>query len=492
MYLRSLKISLAGLRRQGLIREWHDREIIPGEEWEESIDENLATAEIILPLVSPSFINSDYAFEKEMKRALERHERGEARVIPVIVRPTDWEWSPLAKLQALPKNAKPITTWPNADEAWLDVVRGIRKAIERPAGQPITNEWDVGRRIERYERAYYDQLRRAMSRYPTILDSFPYFFKGCNHMVIVLGSDGVVVIHREAEQDSFEFRDRSNQRVADIISGPDIEVHAEAEYTYPEDEGPSRWKFFSGHFEMETGELARADEWLGFKLVEVIPGIEIDAYDEDSAKEQAESDVATFVNAHIMGVQVEQEQPAETRDRVSAELEAAINEFEMVLARDLPEETLQQYLSIERNRILLEPSAVTITPQVSISTRYVADFVVEVPGQRYVLVEIERATCDLFTRNDNFSAAVNNALGQVEQWINLIRDHPSQFRDETMLGIREPQGWVIIGRRNNMTDRQQRLLEGRNARLRDITIFTYDDLLNKARQHLRNLRELST
>ena len=108
-FLDELKTWLVGLRRQGLIEEWHDREILAGQEWEKAIDENLHTSEIVLLLVTPTFMNSDYAYEKEMSRALERHERGEARVIPIIVRPTDWEWSPFSKLQALPKDAKPIT-----------------------------------------------------------------------------------------------------------------------------------------------------------------------------------------------------------------------------------------------------------------------------------------------------------------------------------------------------------------------------------------------
>jgi TIR domain len=128
-YLDELQISLSGLRRQGLIEEWHDREILAGQQWEKAIDNNLETSEIILLLVTPAFMSSDYVYEKEMSRALQRHERGEACVIPVIVRPADWEWK-LGHLQALPKDAKPITRWLDQDEAWLDVVRGIRKAVK--------------------------------------------------------------------------------------------------------------------------------------------------------------------------------------------------------------------------------------------------------------------------------------------------------------------------------------------------------------------------
>ena len=71
-----------------------------------------------------------------MKRALEKHEAGEVRVIPVIIRPVDWSGAPFSKLQALPKDAKPVTSWSNRDEAWTDVARGIRKAVEEITANP--------------------------------------------------------------------------------------------------------------------------------------------------------------------------------------------------------------------------------------------------------------------------------------------------------------------------------------------------------------------
>src|SRR5215218_4835112 len=129
-HLNDLREWLRGLERQGLIEWWHDRQIVPGWEWEEAIDKNLRIADVILLLVTPAFMASDYVYEKEINRAIERHERDEARVIPIIVRPSDWKWAPFGTLQALPKDAKPITTWPNRDVAWLDVVEGLRRAVE--------------------------------------------------------------------------------------------------------------------------------------------------------------------------------------------------------------------------------------------------------------------------------------------------------------------------------------------------------------------------
>ncbi len=125
-----LAVHLAILKRQGKIRPWHDRQITGGQEWAGEIDDNLDAADVILLLVSPTFVASDYFWDKELKRALERHEAGEARVIPIILRPVDWTDAPFAKLQALPKNAKPVTTWANRDEAFLNIAEGLRAVIE--------------------------------------------------------------------------------------------------------------------------------------------------------------------------------------------------------------------------------------------------------------------------------------------------------------------------------------------------------------------------
>lgn len=121
---------LSLLQRQGFIKGWHDREITAGTEWKGEIDEHLNSARVVLLLVSADFLASDYCWDVEMKRAMERHELKEARVIPVILRDVDWHASPFGKLQALPRNGKPVTSWPNEDEAFADIARGIRRALE--------------------------------------------------------------------------------------------------------------------------------------------------------------------------------------------------------------------------------------------------------------------------------------------------------------------------------------------------------------------------
>jgi hypothetical protein len=120
---------LSTLKRQGYIETWHDRRIRPGQEWAGQIDQHLERAQVILLLVSSYFLASDYCYDKEMARAFERRKTGEAQVIAVILRPCDWTETPFSELQCLPTDAKPVTSWSNRDEAFLDVARGIRKTV---------------------------------------------------------------------------------------------------------------------------------------------------------------------------------------------------------------------------------------------------------------------------------------------------------------------------------------------------------------------------
>ncbi len=124
-----LETHFATLKREGAIRTWHDRRIGAGREWQGEIDQHLESANLILLLISPDFIGSDYCFDREMGRALERHRAGEARVVPVILRPTDWQTADFAHLQAIPRDGKAITKWRNRDEAFVEVVRGLRSVV---------------------------------------------------------------------------------------------------------------------------------------------------------------------------------------------------------------------------------------------------------------------------------------------------------------------------------------------------------------------------
>lgn len=130
-YRKDFETYLALLKRQGLIEIWTDRKILAGSSWEKEISENLESADLIIPLISPDFIASDYSYEIEMARAIEKHDSQSALIIPVIIRPCAWKNSPFVNFQALPHEGKPISTWNDKDEAWLSVYEGIANVCEK-------------------------------------------------------------------------------------------------------------------------------------------------------------------------------------------------------------------------------------------------------------------------------------------------------------------------------------------------------------------------
>ncbi len=131
----SLRDELAGhlkiMERRKVIRAWHDRRIVPGQKWDLEIDSQLETADLVLLLISSDFINSDYIWGHELERALKRHRDGTANVVPVLLRSVDITDAPFATLQGLPTDLRAVTSWPNRDEAWTDVAKGIRRTVEQ-------------------------------------------------------------------------------------------------------------------------------------------------------------------------------------------------------------------------------------------------------------------------------------------------------------------------------------------------------------------------
>jgi hypothetical protein len=149
---------LSPLRRSALIEIWHDRRISPGAELDTEIDQHLGAADLVLLLISPDFINSDYCYRREMRLALRRHAKGQARVIPIILRPVDWGRTPIGRLLATPRDAKPVTTWHRRDDALLDVATSVRRAAEeittqrtatapKPTAASTTNRLAVKERV---------------------------------------------------------------------------------------------------------------------------------------------------------------------------------------------------------------------------------------------------------------------------------------------------------------------------------------------------------
>lgn len=131
-----LETHMAMLKRQAVISAWHDRRIVAGSELDGEINVNLERAGVILLLVSPYFLASNYCYDVEMRRAMERHAAGEARVIPIIVDPCDWHVAPFGKLLALPEDGKPISKFPNMHDAFLQITKEIRRVASLTGDNP--------------------------------------------------------------------------------------------------------------------------------------------------------------------------------------------------------------------------------------------------------------------------------------------------------------------------------------------------------------------
>jgi TIR domain len=128
-YRDRLETSLKTLERQGLISSFHDRRIPPGDILDHAISSEMERADIILLLVSSDFLASDYCMDREMVRALERQKMGAARVIPIILRPCDWQQTELKDLKALPEDGRPVSKFPDLDDAFFQITTGIRQAV---------------------------------------------------------------------------------------------------------------------------------------------------------------------------------------------------------------------------------------------------------------------------------------------------------------------------------------------------------------------------
>lgn len=131
-----LKAHLSALVRQAKIQLWQDRAMEAGTKWDDQIKQQLEESDIILLLISSRFMASGYINDVELKRALERDKEGSVRVIPIILKPTDLEGTEISRLQALPKDAKAISKWPDEDDAYLNIVQGIRRVVDTLWQQP--------------------------------------------------------------------------------------------------------------------------------------------------------------------------------------------------------------------------------------------------------------------------------------------------------------------------------------------------------------------
>lgn len=128
--MNDVRRQLVGYDRRNVIRKYFDRMIPAGKQWKDAIDADLRRADVILLVISPYFLESDYCYDTEMPEALRRHDNGDARVIPIILTTCLWQEEPFGKLQALPRDAKPLDTWPNRNEGAANVAEGIMRVVK--------------------------------------------------------------------------------------------------------------------------------------------------------------------------------------------------------------------------------------------------------------------------------------------------------------------------------------------------------------------------
>lgn len=159
LHLAELRKQLIMLQREKFIEEWYDGKLVPGEKWNEIIRQQCAAADIMLCLISSDFFNSEYSWNTEVRLALDARLRGTLEIIPIIVRPVDWEHSIFGTLQVLPSGAKPITEWPSMDGAWLDVAKGLRRTVNNLAHKRLTQ------RIANIAPGLDEQRNRASAQY---------------------------------------------------------------------------------------------------------------------------------------------------------------------------------------------------------------------------------------------------------------------------------------------------------------------------------------
>ena len=211
-----LEVQLAMLKRQGLIDVWHDRRLLPGDDLDLNINDELDAADVILLLVSPDFLASDYCYKIEKGRALDRHREGTARLISVILRPCDWSHTDLGKYLVTPTDGRPVTLWPNIDEAFLDVAKSIRRAIEEIGigGRPKEVHDFIEQPVEEAEpavelpRSSNLRLRKEFTEGEKdrfLLDAFEYmdrFFQGSLDELQTRNT-GIETRHRRVDGNTF-------------------------------------------------------------------------------------------------------------------------------------------------------------------------------------------------------------------------------------------------------------------------------------------------
>ena len=175
---------LSMLKRDGSLDTWSDNDISAGLRVNLEIFNALDRSDIFIALISPDYLASNYCYDNEFQRALERERLGYIQIIPVILEPCDWMSSPFKDFLALPKDGVPISTWTNQNNAFLSVVTGIRSALadlSRPEHTASQSEKKTSSRKPRVMQDF-DAVQRSEFAEVAFIEIRDYFQKSCGEL----------------------------------------------------------------------------------------------------------------------------------------------------------------------------------------------------------------------------------------------------------------------------------------------------------------------
>jgi hypothetical protein len=342
--------------------------------------------------------------------------------------------------------------------------------------------------IKDYESTFYAELRSQIDKHKQIEDVIPDFLKGFRDIDIIFANDGVLIFHYDSKIDEYHVHS-FNKSMFDLIFKfsyiPSLNAGFVIEADYKDELG-GQISVARPEWKDKEGNLVDAVPWM---LLDVINGFSYFSnvtWSKEIARLRAIEDIQTFIISNLLQLkEYEPQKIYSNKEIVIDKLESLINEFNSLLDSAQREEELQQFLN--DNPILIAPNAVTIIPKVRLGSEHVTDFVITTYDENYVLIEIEKSTKKLYNKNGDPSADLTHAIKQAEDWRRWVQENISYAR-QTLPNIIDPNCWVILGRRKDLTHQDASALKRKNLDNQHIIIYTYDDLLNNLKITLKNLR----
>lgn len=219
-------------------------------------------------------------------------------------------------------------------------------------------------------------------------------------------------------------------------------------------------------------------------LVRSVSNVDQQTFSLEKAKAEAKDIALYFTTQHLLGMDASNDASSPTA--VAARIRELADDFEAILESATREEDIQRFLTA--NPALIDMRAIEIKPKVRLGDDFVTDYVVRLPGDEYVFIEIEAAKRLLYTLKNDPTAEMTHAIKQVEDWLEWSYENKS-YLAKKLPGLHDPQGVVIMGRRETLTEGALQSLRRRN-RLNAIKVRTFDDLVDIARATAENISNI--